>query len=187
MKKYKIILILIFFLGYLFSVWTNNSEFYQHKNVKLKDLNISMLDLKTILAIDKDLFIDSNYTSWGLPKSRLLTKRELNKKEKLVSKKVKNNLHENNLFKSKNKLICLKKRCWEFLGIYTMENYKTVTLQEKKNSSKLLTYCIGDTLIKELKIVDISSTNLVLHDKKNDEKFVLKVFDVNVSKYQNKK
>jgi len=187
MKKYKIILILLSIFSYLFFTWSSNSKLYQHKKVKLKDLNASIVDLKTLLTIDKNLFIDSNYTSWGLPKSRLLIKRELSKKERLSDNKTQKNLQKNNLFKRKNRLICLNKQCWEFLGVYKVSNHKSVTLQEKKRNSKLLTYYIGDLLIEKLKIIDIENTQVVLYDKKNDKKFVLKVFDVNVSKYQKKK
>jgi len=125
--------------------------------------------------------VDANFTFWDMKESDILKRRKeedllLNEKanENNMTKKEKN-------FDIKKRIICLEKQCWEFLGVVTINNKSGVTLLSKEN--KLETFHVGDQLLENLTIVEITSEKMLLNDLKKKKKIELKLFDVDMEHY----
>ena len=191
MKKYSIVLSLIFVIFYLLGVYLDYSSLNKHKKAYLKDLKMQVVDLNSSLYIPIEKLHASGFKEWGLFKSALLSQREKNRQllEEQMAKGQLVTSSENILknFKLTNRVICLDKECWEFMGIVKVGKIIKVTLLSKKKKSKLKTFLVGNFLLKNLKITEIQEDKMVLLDVNKQEKIILKLFDVDVSQYYPKK
>jgi hypothetical protein len=185
MKKYKIFISIVFIFIYLLLLYWEYAPLNKYKKASLYDLQMKTIDMDKILIIPIDAFHSSSFHEWGIGKSWLLQKREKNLK---LLKKEKNKIELNPQKLDKNynlinRVICLHKTCWEFMGIVKIQNKIRVTLLSKEREHKLETFKVGDNLLEGLKIRDIIGDEMLLFDEKKNEVFSLKLFDVDISKY----
>jgi len=182
MKKYKILFTFIVVVVYLINLYVDYASLNKERKAYLKDLSMDTVDINQTVKIDLDTITSSTYKDWGLKKSFLLQKREDEKKllADMISSSSKK-LDKN--FEITNRIVCLEKKCWEFMGIVKINDQVRVTLLSKDKKPKLETFQIGSILLENLKIIDIQSNKMIIFDSKKEEKFDLKLFDVNVKKY----
>lgn len=186
MKRYKIILVLLLFLLYFFGKYFDYMKLHKNKNAFLSDFNISIIDMQEKLLEGNQSFYDANFTFWEMRRSKILEKRE---KELLLARE---NNKSNALAKEKNltltqRVICLGKECWEFLGVLTIDNKTVVTLLSMKKKGKLQNFQLHDMLLKNIEIIDIKSDSMKVIDRKKNKIFNLKLFEIDILKYQPKK
>jgi len=182
MKKYQFIFIVVVVLLYLLNSYYNYEKIRRARKAFLSDINISIVDLPKRVAVDNALFVDANFTFWDMKESDTLKKRkkDLLLKEKANEKGVTKKEKDFNL---KKRIICLEKQCWEFLGVVTINGKSVVTLLSKGNENKLETFHVGDQLLENLTIIEITSEKMLLNDLKKKKKFELKLFDVDMEHY----
>jgi hypothetical protein len=181
MKKYQIALSLLFITAYLLSLYVSNESLKKSRDVKLTDIDIKVVDIRKKLSIDMTKFSHSTYKLWGLKISKILKNRvEKNKLDKLKSSNKFDNISKINIL---NRKICIKERCWIFMGIIGIGNEIKVTLLSTEKKQKLETFMVGDELLKNLVIRKIMDDRMVLTDKRNKQEFFLKLFEVNASIY----
>lgn len=181
MKKAQYIFIAIVVLVYLSILYREYLPLFNLKKPRLNDLNIQIVDMNKTLTYDTDIFKVTSFKEWGLKKSSLLESRE--KKLKLLSlnqvviktKETKLNI--------KNRMVCLDKKCWEFIGIVTIDGIENITLLSTDKNAKLKTLKLGEKLLDNLKVISVNNSSISLFDIKQKKKINLKLFDVNVSKY----
>lgn len=194
MKKYQFSISFIFIFIYLLLLYSEYASLHKYRKASLHDLQMQTVDMDKLLSVPLDTFYASSFHEWGIKKSWLLEKREKNRKL-LEEKMSKVNLDSKEMVKNfnlTNRIICLNKICWEFMGIIKIKNQIRVTLLSKEKKSKLETFKIGDYLLEGLKIKAIKGDTMLLFDEEKNKVFSLKLFDVDVSKYypkelQNKK
>lgn len=186
MKKYQIILTVLIIVFYLLSLYISYMSFKKSREIKLADINHSVINIKNIISINEDKIYHSTYKSWGIDINKILKNREDKKqKEELKLDKV----DTDDKINSTNKKICIKNNCWIFKGVVDIGNNIQVTLISTDTNNKkehLETFKIGDELLEDLVIKKITEDSMILIDKKENKKFVLKLFDINVSKYSPK-
>ena len=194
MKKYQFFISFVFIFIYLLLLYSEYASLNKYKKASLHDLQIQTVDMDKLLSVPLDTFHASSFHEWGIRKNWLLEKREKNRKllEKKISKIKLDSKEIVKNFNLTNRIICLNKTCWEFMGIIKIKNQIQVTLLSKEKKSKLETFKIGDYLLEGLKIQAIKGDAMLLFDEEKNKVFSLKLFDVNVSKYypkelQNKK
>jgi len=183
MKKYQIVLTFLFIVFYLFGLYITYKSFEKSKEVKLNDINITVIDIKKKLSIDINKIYHSTYRLWGLEQSKILRdriKKRIKKSRKTKNKLSKINNSKINVLKRK---ICIGKNCWIFMGIVGIGNQTKVTLLSTDKKPKLKTFMIGDELLKDLVIVKITEDEMIVLHKKDKKKFVLKLFEINIKKY----
>lgn len=181
MKKYQFIFIVVVVLLYLLNSYYDYEEIRRTRKAFLSDLNITIVDLPKRLAFDNTLLVDANFTFWDMTESDILKKRKA--KDLLLKEKANENsvTKKENSFNLKKRIICLEKQCWEFLGVVTINDKSVVTLLSKEN--KLETFHVGDQLLENLTIVEITSEKMLLNNLKKKKKFELKLFDVDMEQY----
>ena len=189
MKKYKFFISTFFIFIYLFLLYLEDASLSKYREVSLRDLQMQTINMDKLLIVPIDTFHHSSFHEWGIQKSWLLEKREKNAKLLEEQKdKISLNPKENNQnYNLTNRVICLNKTCWEFMGIVKIKDQIRVTLLSKEKQHKLETFKVGDNLLEGLKIRDILGDEMLLFDAEKDEVFSLKLFDVNISKYFPKK
>ena len=187
MKKYQIILILLAILLYLLKAYFSYNSLRSSKEVRLSDINLTVIDIRKRLFIDSKNFCDSTFKLWDLDISKILEDRkeeDLKMKELLANQN--STLSENkvlaNINASKRK-ICLEKECWQFMGMITINNKTKVTLLSTDKKPKLETFSVGDELLEGLTITEITGDKMIVVHKKDERKFILKLFEVNASAY----
>jgi hypothetical protein len=195
MKKNQLILILLIILLYISLSYVSYESFRNSKEVKLRDTNLTVINIKQRVSINSKAIYDSNFKLWDLEINSIFQKRQ--KKEKNLFKLKEQNSHNHrtnyqeeisNINASKRK-ICLNDKCWRFMGIVTINNYVEVTLLSTDSKPKLETFTKGDILLKGITISKITGDSMILINKKDKKKFILKLFDINASAYlpKNKK
>jgi len=183
MKKYKIVFTIIVISSYLAWLYFDYILLSKDKKVYLKDLNTTIIDMNKFLNISIESIHSTGFKYWDIDKSELLKRREKSGSENNVSLKDKKN--EN--IKSTIKTVCIGKRCWEFMGVVQADKNMTVSLISKDKKTKLETFSIGDELLENLVIIDIKGESMKLLDKDKNKELILKVFEINASKYYPKK
>lgn len=186
MKKYPLILILSLTFLYLLHFYFKQISMVKDREAYLSDLNQTIIDIDKYTIINVKKIYPSSYRLWGLSKSKLLKEREqkIEKKEDKVKMVDKKKLNENiNLIKRK---ICLNKKCWEFMGMVTINNKMQVTLLSTDKKSKLESFRVGDELLDNLIISQIQGDTMTIIHKKDKKAFILKLFEVNTSAYSPK-
>lgn len=187
MKKYQIIFILLLVFFYLMQNYIGLESFRKDKQVFLSDLNMSIIDMHKQVLVTEEQLSATTFLLWGMEESLILKNRratELKANEQNNSN-TKSDLK--NKVKLKQRVICLEKKCWEFLGIISTSKDTVVTLLSTEANSKLETFHVNDMLLEDLMIVQIKGDQLVLEDRKEKKIFILKLFDVDVIKYTPKK
>lgn len=184
MKKYQLILILSLMLLYLVFFYFSYSMPKQ-REVYISDLNQTIVNIHQRIAIDSNDIYPSSYLLWGLNKSKLLENRE--KKELKESNKkvetVKENKSKEYNVDVKYRTICVEKHCWELVGIMTIDGIQTLTLLSKEKKRKLELFKIGDELLPNIIIEKIKGESMILLNKEKNKEIILKLFDVDLSKY----
>ncbi|CAA6819812.1 MAG: Unknown protein [uncultured Sulfurovum sp.] len=190
MKKYKFIL--GFFLVLVFLLWSyyDYESLRKDKKAFLSDLNITVIDMNEKLLENNESMYDGNFTLWDMKKSSILESREakqllLNDANKSKSDKDK----ERNL-NLKNRVICLEKVCWEFLGIVTINNDVVVTLLSKNTKdkkAKLENFHVNDMLLENVRIIEIKEEGMRLMNLEKNKEINLKLFEVDIEQYRPKK
>jgi hypothetical protein len=173
-------------LFYSFTFYFNYLSKFKEREVYLSDINKSIVNIKERVTIDDKLIPHSVHTLWGLDKSKLLTKRE-SAIEKSQKKKGKDLMLKAIVKKDidlKRRKICLNKtKCWEFMGMVTINNKTEVTLLSSDKKPELKSFNIGDELLEGLVISKIKGDGMTVIHKKDKKVFVLKLFEVNASAY----
>jgi len=186
MKKYQIILVLLLPILSLSWAYLDYETLRKNRNVFLSDLNITIIDMQKKLLEKSQSFYDANCTFWEMKSSEILKNRE--KKQLLEREKNStNDLKRGKSLNLKNRVICLGKECWEFLGVVTMDNKVTVTLLSKNKASELKTFQLHDMLLENIEIIDIQSDGMNVMNKTTNKKISLKLFEVDIDKYLPKK
>jgi len=152
----------------------------------LSDLNQSVVNIEDRVVIDTEKIVHSSYSLWGLKRSKLLENRAIKIEKKLNKTKVKDRPKERNV-NVKQRTICVEKRCWEFMGLMSINGIQTLTLLNKEKKSKLELFKVGDELLPKIIIKKIKGESMILQNQENHKKMVLKLFDVNLSQYRPKK
>jgi len=194
MKKYQFSISFIFIFIYLFGLYSEYVSLTKHRKASLHDLQMQTVDMDKLLSVPIDTFHVSSFNEWGIKKSWILEKREKNRKL-LEEKMNKDNINSKEIIKNfnlTNRIICLNKTCWEFMGVFKIRNKIRVTLLSKEKKNKLETFKIGDYLLEGLKIKAIKGNTMLLFNEEKNKVLSLKLFDVDISKYypkevQNKK
>jgi hypothetical protein len=189
MKKYQLILILFLVLLYSIFFYFDHLSKVKGREVYLSDLNKSIIDIAQRITIDIEMIYPSSYTVWGLNQSKLLKEREnkIDENREQTSKKILNeNLLEKNVNLSK-RVICIDRRCWEFMGVIKLGNQISVTLLSKDKKPKLKTVKVGDELLEGLIICNIKGDSMTVEHIEKKERFTLKLFDIDIKPYLPKK
>ena len=188
MKKYQIILTFLTTLFFLLLSFYDYESFRNSKEVKRLDTNFMIVDIQKRISINSKDIYDSDFKLWDLDIHEILEKRK--KAKDLVSKKSNGDqdltFSENKALvkiNSTKRKICLDQKCWEFMGMLTLDNQTQVTLLSTDKKPKLETFSVGDELLKGLTISKITGDNMVVTHKKEKRKFILKLFEVNASAY----
>jgi len=184
MKKYQLILIL--FLVFLYSIifYFNHLFLVKKREVYLSDINKSIINIEEKIVINSEEIYPSTYNIWGLNRSKLLEERENKIKSRLEEdNKITNNKSFEENININHKTICIDKKCWKFLGVFTMNNTRNVTLLSLGKQEKLETFKKGDILLDSLVIRSIEENRMVVFHSKKEKVFILKLFDINISAY----
>jgi len=186
MKKYQIILVFLLGLAYVVTSYYDYESVRKEQQAFLSDINISIVDMKKRVIFDSTIIVDANFTFWDMDESSLLKKR---KAKKVVVAKSNNDkkLQKEKEVNVNNRIICLEKECWEFLGVLTIGDEMVVTLLSKGQKVKLKTFSVNDMLLEHIRIIGIKGDSLFLKDTKKNKKITLKLFDVDIDKYIPKK
>ena len=189
MKKYQIVLTLFMTLLYLLWSYFTYKSFRNSKEVQLSDTNLTVIDVKKRISINSEDLYGSSFKLWDLDINKILEEREkkehelkiqelqTNKKTMFDSAESFSNI---NVLKRK---ICLNNKCWKFMGMLTINNKTQVTLLSIDKKSRLETFGLGDELLDGLMISKIKGDIMIITHKKDEKKFILKLFDVNASAY----
>jgi len=174
-------------LLYLLSAYLTYNSLRSFRKVRLSDINLTVVDIRKRISIDSTKIYNSSFKLWDLDRSKILEER---KKEDLKMKELLANqnstLSENKAFANINaskRKICLEKKCWQFMGMITINNKTKVTLLSTDKKPKLETFSVGEELLKGLIITEITGDDMIVIHKKDKRKFVLKLFEVNASAY----
>ena len=186
MKKYQILLLMLTIFLYLFISYLSYTSLRDSKKVRLRDNNLTVVDIKKRVSINSKDIYASNFKLWDLEINDILEKRQ--KKEKESTKL---NLNHNNKslkesvvnISSTKRKICLNKKCWEFMGMVTINNQTQVTLLSIDEKPKLEIFRVKDELLSDLIITKIEGDNMIVTYKKDKKEFILKLFEVNASAY----
>ena len=181
MKKHQFILILFLVLLYLIFFYFNYSV-SKDREVYLSDLNKTIVNINQKIAIDSEDIYPASYLLWGLNRSKLLKERESKIDEKKEKKIIEKEILEKNI-KLVKRVICLEKKCWELMGIMSINGVKTLTLLSKEKKRKLQIFKVGEELLPKILIKDIKGESMILLNKEKNREIVLKLFDVNMSQY----
>jgi len=183
MKKYQIIFLLVVWLFFLLSFYLEMTSSQKNSKVYLEDLNRSVTNFQELLFIPSEKIYANDFRLWGMKISKLLEDRENKrlKEEKLKSTEV-NKIKKQNL-KVKYRTICVEKKCWELMGIMSINGVKTLTMLTKEKKNKLEIFKVGEELLPQIIIKDIKGENMFLLNKEKNREIVLKLFDVNISQY----
>jgi len=186
MKKYQIYLSFLFIIFYLLWLYFSYESFRKSREVYLADINITVVNLKEKILIDNKKIYPSTFKLWDLEVNKILEDRKNKEREKKMTQRSSKSLSSKLIynFKIKKKKVCLEKKCWEFMGMITIDNQRYVTLLSTEKKPKLETFSVGDELLKGLFISKIKGDSMSVTYKEKDKKtFVLKLFEVNASAY----
>jgi len=186
MKKYQIYLSFLFIIFYLLWLYFSYESFRKSREVYLADINITVVNLKEKILIDNKKIYPSTFKLWDLEVNKILEDRKNKEREKKMTQKSSKSLSSKLIynFKIKKRKVCLEKKCWEFMGMITIDNQRYVTLLSTEKKPKLETFSVGDELLKGLFISKIKGDSMSVTYKEKDKKtFVLKLFEVNASAY----
>ncbi len=184
MKKYQITFIFIFLFFFLVNLYFDLNKTARVREVHLTDFNRSVIDLKKSLNIPKSKIYPNNFKLWDMKVSKIIKSKEeekIKKDKKNLQKKKK----EQNI-KIKYREICIENECWQLTGIMSINNIKNLILLKKDKKPKVEIFQIGDELLPKISIIDIRGDSMILLNKEKDKKIILKLFDINVSKYKPK-
>jgi len=186
MKKYQIIFILFVVIFYLLFNYFTFESLRKEREAFLSDINISLIDLDKELFQNNTLLGEVAFSFWDMEES-LILKNRIKNLLKVEDKKSDETVENKEKVNLKNRTVCLGKKCWEFLGIITINNETVVTLLSTEAKSKLETFHVNDMLVENLKIIKIKGDELLLEEQTDKENFTLKLFNVNMEKYIPKK
>jgi len=186
MKKYQIFLSFLFIIFYLLWLYFSYESFRKSREVYLADINITVVNLNEKILIDNKKIYPSTFKLWDLEVNKILEDRKNKEREKKMTQMSSKTLYSKLTYKFKKikKKVCLEKKCWEFMGMITIDNQRYVTLLSTDKKPKLETFSVGDELLKGLFISNIKGDSMSVTYKEEDKKtFVLKLFEVNASAY----
>jgi len=197
MKKFQMIAIILFVLIYLSLTYFDLIKYQKDRDAYLSDLNITIVDIPKKIGIDLKEIVSSNASLWDMETNEIILNREMLEKERLERERLERQKNGNSLSSSslpvtnsakiQKRIICLEKDCWEFMGLISINNKTVVSLLSRnKKKSKLKIFKVGDNLFKNLKIINLEGDSMILLDKEKEKKFLLKLFDINVSAYYQK-
>ena len=187
MKKYQILLVFIFGLVYTIkSYYDYESVRKEHKSF-LSDINISIINIKQRVIFNPDIITDANFTFWDMDESFILKNRKAKKFTEIQKNNTNSQKDKDIDVDVNNRIICLEKECWEFLGVITINDKVIVTLLSQGENVQLKTFNVNDMLLENIMIIGIREDSLFLKDIKKNKKFTLKLFEVDVNKYIPKK
>jgi len=166
---YVVILVLILFFEYKkndYSVEESSLHNYTiEENKALKNLFMNYLNPLNTNVV--------NSTEWGIKAQRV--------KEK--APKIILDLVE---VKPKAKTICIKNSCYKFLGIIKNKNRLSLSLFNINQKPMIQEFYKFDTIENRIKIMDIQNYTITIKELNSSQKWELKMFDINVSKYKPK-
>jgi len=187
MKKYKIILLLLFVIIYLTFKYFEFQVYKKDKEIHVSDINISIINIPEKLIISIEDIIPSSHILWDIGINEILIEREsLEKSNKELNSLSSHSLIIENGAKIQRRTICLNKDCWEFMGMVSVNNDTTVTLLSKNKKNNIKLFKVGDTIFDKLSIVNIKEDSMVVFDSIKDKETTLKLFDINISAYYQK-
>ena len=185
MKKYQIIFALVVWLFFLLSFYLETASSQKNSKVYLEDLNRSVTNFQELLSVPSNKIHANDFKLWDMKISKLLeergNKRLEEDKKKLKSTEV-NKPKEQNL-NVKYRTICVEKKCWQLMGIMSINGVKTLTLLTKEKKTKLQIFKVGEELLPKIIIKDIKGESMILLNKEKNKEIILKLFDVNMSQY----
>ena len=185
MKKYQTVFILSVWLFFLLSFYLKTEPSQKNSKVYLEDLNRSVINFKEFLFIPTKKIYANDFKLWDMKISKLLKEREakhLKKDEKKLKNREVDKSKEQNL-NVKYRTICVEKKCWQLMGIMSINGVKTLTLLSKEKKRKLQIFKVGEELLPKILIKDIKGESMILLNKEKNREIVLKLFDVNMSQY----
>jgi len=185
MKKYQIIFALVVWLFFLLSFYLETASSQKNSKVYLEDLNRSVTNFQELLFIPSEKIYANDFKLWDMKISKLLEDRgnkRLKEDEKKLKSKEVNKTKEQNI-KVKYRTICVEKKCWELMGIMSINGVKTLTLLTKEKKTKLQIFKVGEELLPKILIKDIKGESMILLNKEKNREIVLKLFDVDISQY----
>jgi hypothetical protein len=185
MKKYQIIFALVIWLFFLFSFYLETASSQKKSKVYLEDLNRSVLNFQDILSIPVEKIYMNDFKLWDMKLSNLLKERDKKRlqsdKEKLKSVKIDKPKKQD--LNVKYRTICIEKKCWQLMGIMSINGIKTLTLLSKEKRNRLQVFKIGDELLPKIIIKNIKGESMILLNEEKNKEIILKLFDVNISQY----
>ena len=84
-----------------------------------------------------------------------------------------------------NKTICIEKKCFKLLGIFLDRSYSS-SFYIKEAKKKIQTFKVEEILASTIKIKTINRNNIVFEDRNSTREWIIKLLDINVSKYKPK-
>jgi len=191
MKKYQIVFALFVWLFFLLSFYLETASSEKNSKVYLEDLNRSVINFQELLSVPSDKIYANNFKLWDMQMSNLLKDRNTQRlkdknnkhlKEDELKGKNMDNFKEQNL-NVKYRTICVEKKCWQLMGIMSINGVKSLTLLSKEKKRKLQLFNLGDELLPKIIIKNIKGESMILLNKEKNKEIVLKLFDVDMSQY----
>ncbi len=185
MKKYQTIFTLVVWLFFLLSFYLETASSQKNSKIYLEDLNRSVTNFQELLFIPAEKIHANDFKLWDMKISKLLEERE-NKRLKEDEKKLKNTEVDKSKKQNLNvkyRTICVEKKCWQLMGIMSINGVKTLTLLSKEKKTKLQIFKVGEELLPKILIKDIKGESMILLNKEKNREISLKLFDVNMSQY----
>jgi len=186
MKKYQFIFTLAIWLFFLLWFYFETLPFKNSTKVYLEDLNRSVTNFQEQLFVPKEKIYTNDFKLWDMKISKILKGREakaiLEKEKSLLDKKIENRPKSQNI-NVKYRTICIEEKCWQLMGIVTINGVKRLTLLSKEKSAKLQIFKVGEELLPKILIKDIQGEKMILLNQEKNKKIILKLFDVEISKY----
>jgi len=185
MKKYQIIFAIAVWLFFLLSFYLETASSQKSSKVYLEDLNRSVTNFQELLFVPPDKIYANDFTLWDMKISKLLKERDKKSlqedEQKLKSLEIDKPKEQN--LNVKYRTICIEKKCWQLMGVMSINGVKTLTLLSKEKKNRLQVFKIGDELLPKIIIKNIKGESMILLNEEKDKEIVLKLFDVNISQY----
>ena len=169
---YIISFVIVVFMAY---------EFYEMKSLSTVGKTIKTLDDKAFSSYKRTFDLNGSFGKiWGIKDE--VKKLKIVKKEASATKISDVVL----LVEKKDKLLCVKKNCYKFLGIYFKKEKPFITFASKNFKHGIKEFTTDENLEHSLYIKNITTSSLSIVDVNTSRGWDFKLFDVNITKYKPK-
>jgi len=162
---YIIIIIIGFFVNY---------NFYQSNNIITDQKIIRTLDPTVFQMYKKQFDLNKSFGYiWNI-------------KDSISKKETEQNTFQKIEVKQKNHQICIRKKCYKFIAIYSKGKQYFITFYSKNFKKGIKNFTESDEITDSIFVSKISKNKISLAEKNSARKWEFTLFDVNITKYRPK-